>query len=67
MTEPRPPAPGTQAGDDAPPTPPPHWEADIVAADGGTVHVRALPGDQVELSGPAALVADGTVELPPRH
>lgn len=40
------------------------WRVDVP---GGTVHVRALPGDQVELSGPAALVADGTVELPPRH
>src|SRR6185312_6673781 len=28
------------------PVPPPHWEADVVAADGGTVHLRPVrPGD----------------------
>jgi acyl-CoA synthetase (NDP forming)/RimJ/RimL family protein N-acetyltransferase len=28
---------------DAPePVPPPHWEADVIAADGGTVHLRAI-------------------------
>ncbi|HET6876448.1 MAG TPA: GNAT family N-acetyltransferase [Jatrophihabitans sp.] len=26
----------------APPAPPPHWEADVVAADGGTVHLRPV-------------------------
>ena len=25
-----------------PVAPPPHWEADIVAADGGTVHLRPI-------------------------
>ncbi len=29
-----------------PPEPPPHWEADVVVADGGTVHLRPIrPGD----------------------
>lgn len=46
---------GSEAGD--------RWRVDVP---GGTVHVRALPGDEVELSGPAALVADGTVERPER-
>ena len=27
------------------PTPPRHWEADIVAADGGTVHLRPICPD----------------------
>jgi acyl-CoA synthetase (NDP forming)/RimJ/RimL family protein N-acetyltransferase len=30
------------------PTPPPHWEADIVAADGGTVHLRPICPDDDE-------------------
>jgi len=35
-----------------PPAYPPHWEADVVAADGGTVHLRPiLPTDGPELSG----------------
>ncbi|MGY1887713.1 GNAT family N-acetyltransferase [Blastococcus sp. SYSU DS0753] len=34
------------------PTPPPHWEADIVAADGGTVHLRPIcPEDAAGLNG----------------
>ncbi len=37
--------------DDAP-VPPPHWEADIVAADGGTVHLRPIcPEDADGLTG----------------
>ena len=30
------------------PTPPPHWEADIVAADGGTVHLRPICPEDAE-------------------
>ncbi|RBY75196.1 GNAT family N-acetyltransferase [Blastococcus sp. TF02-09] len=30
------------------PTPPPHWEADIVAADGGTVHLRPIRPDDAD-------------------
>jgi len=31
---------------DIPPPPPPHWEADVVVADGGTVHLRPIcPSD----------------------
>ncbi|SOC50181.1 Acyl-CoA synthetase (NDP forming) [Blastococcus aggregatus] len=42
----------TPAEDDAPPTPPRHWEADIVAADGGTVHLRPIrPEDADALTG----------------
>ncbi|WP_040339753.1 bifunctional GNAT family N-acetyltransferase/acetate--CoA ligase family protein [Candidatus Blastococcus massiliensis] len=38
--------------DEAAPTPPPHWEADIVAADGGTVHLRPIcPEDADGLTG----------------
>jgi acyl-CoA synthetase (NDP forming)/RimJ/RimL family protein N-acetyltransferase len=38
-------------GDDVP-TPPPGWEADIVAADGGTVHLRPIcPDDADALTG----------------
>jgi acyl-CoA synthetase (NDP forming)/GNAT superfamily N-acetyltransferase len=34
------------------PTPPPHWEADIVAADGGTVHLRPIcPDDDEGING----------------
>jgi acyl-CoA synthetase (NDP forming)/RimJ/RimL family protein N-acetyltransferase len=34
------------------PASPPHWEADIVAADGGTVHLRPIcPEDAEELTG----------------
>lgn len=36
------------------------WRVDVP---GGTLHVRALPGGEVELSGPAVLVADGEVDL----
>ena len=36
----------------------------VVDVPGGRVGVRALPGQRVELSGPAVLVADGTVSLP---
>ncbi|MCH8612838.1 diaminopimelate epimerase [Arsenicicoccus dermatophilus] len=36
------------------------WRVDVP---GGTVHVRPLPEGRVELSGPAALVADGVVRL----
>lgn len=36
----------------ADPVPPPHWEADIVAADGGTVHLRPIrPEDADGLTG----------------
>ncbi|SFL09958.1 bifunctional GNAT family N-acetyltransferase/acetate--CoA ligase family protein [Geodermatophilus ruber] len=35
-----------------PPAPPAHWEADIIAADGGTVHLRPIrPGDAEDLVG----------------
>ncbi|GAB47394.1 diaminopimelate epimerase [Mobilicoccus pelagius] len=37
------------------------WRVDVP---GGTLHVRALPGQRVELAGPAVLVADGVVETP---
>ncbi|WP_040161897.1 diaminopimelate epimerase [Mobilicoccus massiliensis] len=37
------------------------WRVDVP---GGTLHVRALPGQRVELAGPATLVADGTVIVP---
>ncbi|MCA0146848.1 bifunctional GNAT family N-acetyltransferase/acetate--CoA ligase family protein [Blastococcus sp. LR1] len=37
----------TPPADDAP-TPPPGWEADIVAADGGTVHLRPICPDDAE-------------------
>jgi diaminopimelate epimerase len=36
------------------------WQVDVP---GGTVWVRALPASEVELSGPAALVADGILNL----
>jgi diaminopimelate epimerase len=36
------------------------WRVDVP---GGTLRVRALPGQQVELAGPAALVADGITTL----
>ncbi|TFV53207.1 bifunctional GNAT family N-acetyltransferase/acetate--CoA ligase family protein [Blastococcus sp. TF02A-35] len=39
--------PGT-TDDDGVPTPPPGWEADIVAADGGTVHLRPICPDDAE-------------------
>lgn len=38
------------------------WRVDVP---GGTLHVCALPGGEVELSGPAVLVADGLVDLVP--
>ncbi len=38
--------------DGSAPKPPPHWEADIVAADGGTVHLRPIcPEDADGLTG----------------
>lgn len=39
----------------------PTWTVDVP---GGRLRVRLLPGQHVELAGPAALVADGTVTLP---
>jgi diaminopimelate epimerase len=36
------------------------WRVDVA---GGTLRVRALPGQQVELAGPAVLVADGVTTL----
>ena len=36
------------------------WRVDVP---GGTLRVRALPGQQVELAGPAVLVADGVAHL----
>ncbi|TQN42271.1 acyl-CoA synthetase (NDP forming) [Blastococcus colisei] len=50
MTEPTTTDPGTTEEDR--PLPPPHWEADIVAADGGTVHLRPIcPEDGEALTG----------------
>lgn len=41
-----------QRAPDEEPKPPPHWEADIVAADGGTVHLRPIcPEDADGLTG----------------
>jgi acyl-CoA synthetase (NDP forming)/GNAT superfamily N-acetyltransferase len=40
------PAPPVEAA--ANPSPPPHWEADIVAADGGTVHLRPICPEDAE-------------------
>lgn len=37
------------------------WQVDVR---GGRLSVRLLPGRQVELGGPAVLVADGTITLP---
>lgn len=34
--------------DESAPQPPPHWEADIVAADGGTVHLRPIRPDDAD-------------------
>ena len=34
-----------------------------VEVPGGTLHVRALPGQRVELAGPAVLVAEGVIRL----
>jgi acyl-CoA synthetase (NDP forming)/GNAT superfamily N-acetyltransferase len=47
------PAPTTVPADpDAPLAPPAHWEADVVAADGGTVHLRPItPEDADGLNG----------------
>ena len=36
------------------------WRVDVP---GGTLRVRALAGQQVELAGPAVLVADGVITL----
>jgi diaminopimelate epimerase len=41
-------------------TPTDVWRVDVP---GGTLRVRALPGQQVELAGPAVLVADGVTTL----
>jgi diaminopimelate epimerase len=38
-------------------------DAWVVEVPGGTLRVRALPGQRVELSGPAVLVAEGVVHL----
>ena len=38
----------------------PAWRVDVP---GGSLTVNALPGQQVELAGPAALVAEGTTTL----
>jgi acyl-CoA synthetase (NDP forming)/GNAT superfamily N-acetyltransferase len=43
VTEPDPTQPPTE-----PAPPPPHWEADIVAADGGTVHLRPICPEDAE-------------------
>ena len=44
--------PENAAPDEARPAPPPHWEADIVAADGGTVHLRPIgPEDADGING----------------
>ena len=43
------------------PTPPPHWEADVVAADGGTVHLRPIrPEDDEGINGLMARSSDQT-------
>ena len=42
------------------PEPTSDWTVDVP---GGRLRVRALPDHEVELAGPAALVADGTVDL----
>ena len=42
------------------PEPTRDWTVDVP---GGRLRVRALPNHEVELAGPAALVADGTVDL----
>ena len=47
MTDP-PPVP--QYDDSEAPEPPPHWQADVVAADGGTVHLRPIrPSDAAKI------------------
>jgi acyl-CoA synthetase (NDP forming)/RimJ/RimL family protein N-acetyltransferase len=38
----RPPAPDGPTGTPTAPAPPAHWEADVVASDGGTVHLRPI-------------------------
>ncbi|SHN83933.1 Acyl-CoA synthetase (NDP forming) [Geodermatophilus obscurus] len=38
----------TPPAQDAPPQPPAHWEADIIAADGGTVHLRPICPEDAE-------------------
>src|SRR4051794_22622499 len=44
--------PSTPPAETPDPTPPPHWEADIVAADGGTVHLRPIcPEDADGING----------------
>ena len=51
MTDPPTPSTDDPPRDETPP-PPPHWEADIVAADGGTVHLRPIcPEDGAGLDG----------------
>ena len=39
---------GPETGEETAPQPPPHWEADIVAADGGTVHLRPIRPEDAE-------------------
>lgn len=52
MTEPRPQGSAAPADEEPTPAPPKHWEADIVAADGGTVHLRPIrPEDADGLTG----------------
>jgi acyl-CoA synthetase (NDP forming)/GNAT superfamily N-acetyltransferase len=53
VTEPSPPtAPDVPVDPDGVPAPPAHWEADVVAADGGTVHLRPIcPEDADGLNG----------------
>nr|WP_245889130.1 diaminopimelate epimerase [Knoellia remsis] len=43
------------------PEPTQDWTVDVP---GGRLRVRGMPNHEVELAGPAALVADGTVDLP---
>jgi acyl-CoA synthetase (NDP forming)/RimJ/RimL family protein N-acetyltransferase len=40
--------PPARAEDAPPPQPPAHWEADIIAADGGTVHLRPICPEDTE-------------------
>jgi GNAT superfamily N-acetyltransferase len=48
VTEPPPSAPLYVPVDPDAPPPPAHWEADVVAADGGTVHLRPITPDDAE-------------------
>ncbi len=53
----RAPPPWRRASGPGRPTPTSDWTVDVP---GGRLRVRALPGHEVELAGPAVLVADGT-------